>query len=60
MVSMVHALPSLQLVGHELGGSHVSGDVTTPSPQVAEQSVSLPMVQPAGQQPSPFVQVVIA
>jgi hypothetical protein len=55
----VQALPSLQLVGHELGGSHVSPLSTTPLPQLAEQSVSVAASQPVGQQPSPGVQVLM-
>jgi hypothetical protein len=41
------------------GGSHVSGAVTTPSPQRAMQSVSVPIVAPGGQHPSPAIGVVI-
>jgi hypothetical protein len=52
--SIVQAFPSLQFVGQELGGSQVSGAVTTRSPQARGQSGSLPISQPAGQQPSPL------
>ena len=58
--STVHALPSSQLAGQELGGSQVSPASTTPLPQLAEQSESLTEVQPAGQQPSPGAQVLMA
>lgn len=55
--SVVQALRSLQspaFVGHPFCalGSQRSGGVTTPSPQLALQSGSLPMLQPRGQQPS--------
>jgi hypothetical protein len=59
MVSIVHALLSSQVVGHVLGGSQVSPAEITPSPHLGEQSLSLPMLQPAGQQPSSFAQAVI-
>src|SRR5690349_3731618 len=49
---MVQALPSLQLVLHEPGGSHVSPGSVTPLPQAREQSLSVLALQPAGQQPS--------
>ncbi len=52
-VSIVQALPSLQLVLHELGGSQVSPGSITPFMHVREQSLSLLALQPAGQQPSP-------
>src|SRR5262249_60299603 len=58
-VSVVHALPSSQLVGHAPGWpagmavSHVSGGVTTPSPHVAGQSLSVPWFCPPRPQPSP-------
>ena len=63
-MSVVQAMPSLQLVGQELGPdtipvSQVSPDSTTPLPQTAVQSVSLVALQPEGQQPSPEVQVVM-
>lgn len=51
LVSMVHALPSLQSAGQL--PSQVSPLSTVPLPHVAEQSLSLLLVQPAGQQPSP-------
>jgi hypothetical protein len=57
-VSVVQALPSLQEVGQL--PSQVSLASTTPSPQYAEQSWSLAVTQPAGQQPSPLLHVVIA
>src|SRR6266571_854206 len=60
--SVVQASASLQssAVGHAPGWpagmrvSQVSGGVTTPSPHVPGQSLSLPASAPAGQQPSPF------
>src|SRR5947208_13780821 len=55
---MVEALRSLQSLGQL--PSQVSLVPTMVSPQNAEQSVSLPWLQPAGQQPSPLTQVVIA
>jgi hypothetical protein len=54
--SVVHATPSLQLVGQLAGGSHVSPDSTLPLPHTAAHSASLAPLQPAGQQPSPLVQ----
>ena len=56
----MHALPSSQLVGQELGGSQVSPLSTTPLPHPAEQSESLAEVQPVGQHPSPVAQVLMA
>jgi hypothetical protein len=56
----VHALPSSQLAGQLLDGSQVSPESTTLLPQVAEQSVSLALLHPVGQQPSPATQVVMA
>jgi hypothetical protein len=56
----VQATPSSQLAGHELGGSQVSPLSTTLLPQVAEQSVSVVKLQPAGQQPSPELQMTMA
>jgi len=56
--SAVHALPSLQSVGQL--PSQVSPGWTTPSPQKPLQSESFAVVHPAGQQPSPLWQVVIA
>jgi hypothetical protein len=41
---VVQALPSSQLAGHELGGSHVSPELTTPLPQVL--SPRTPVVPP--------------
>ena len=58
-VSVVQALPSLQLVGQLLGGSQVSPGSTTPLSQVAEQSSSSLALQPLGQQPSPLLHAVI-
>src|SRR5262245_4415051 len=57
MVSTVQALPSLHEVGQEDGGSQVSPTSMVPLPQLAEQSLSLPLLQPAGQQLSPLAQV---
>ena len=57
--SMVQAMPSLQLVGHVLGGSQVSPGSRTPLPHMDEQSLSLRLVQPPGQQPSPPAQLTI-
>jgi hypothetical protein len=57
--SFVHAFPSLQLVGQLAFGSHVSPASTTLFPQLAEQSVSFALLQPAGQHPSPFLQLTI-
>ena len=56
----MQALPSSQLAGQEAGGSQVSPLSTTLLPQLAEQSVSVVGSQPAGQQPSPGVQVAMA
>jgi hypothetical protein len=58
MESIVHALPSLQSAGQL--PSHVSPGSTTRLPQLAEQSLSLLLLQPAGQQPSPVVHWVSA
>ena len=63
--SAVQTMPSSQLVGHEpvplvIAVSQVSGEVTTPSPQAAAQSESVPIVAPEGQQPSPSAGEVIA
>ena len=55
--SVVQALPSLQEVGQEDGGSQVSPFSTTPLPQVDEQSESVFALHPAGQQPSPATHV---
>ena len=53
-VQASRSLQSAALLGQPLAarGSQRSGGVTTPSPQLALQSGSLPMVQPRGQQPS--------
>jgi hypothetical protein len=59
-VSVVHTLPSLQLVGQLEGGSQVSPGSITPLPQAAAQSSSFPLVHPEGQHPSPLSQVVMA
>jgi hypothetical protein len=45
--------------GVELRGSQVSPELTTPSPQLASQSESLPTLEPLGQQPSPPTRIVI-
>jgi hypothetical protein len=42
-----------------LVGSHVSGASTRPSPQLIEQSLSLPKSQPIGQHRSPDAQIAI-
>jgi len=60
VVSTVHALPSLHVVGQVPGGSQVSPGSITPLPHVVEQSPSLFALQPAGQQPSPLSQLTIA
>jgi hypothetical protein len=57
--SVVHAMPSLQLVGQLAGGSQVSPGSTTLLPQLAVQSASFEPLHPGGQQPSPFVQAMI-
>jgi hypothetical protein len=56
---MVQALPSLQLVGQDEGGSQVSPGSTTVLPHRAEQSESVTALQPVGQQPSPPMQVLM-
>jgi hypothetical protein len=53
-------MSSLHEVGQEDFGSQVSPFSTTPFPQVGGQSESLLALQPAGQQPSPETQVVMA
>ena len=59
--STVHGSPSSgQAVGQVDGGSQVSPAWIRPSLQVAAQSASVAAVQPAGQQPSPLKQAVIA
>jgi hypothetical protein len=55
--SSVHAMRSSQLAGHEAGGSQVSPLSSEPLPQLAEQSTSVVWLQPAGQQPSPELQM---
>jgi hypothetical protein len=52
-MSMVQAFPSLQLLGHDEGGSQVSPVSTTSFPQLGEQSLSLLALHPDAQQPSP-------
>jgi hypothetical protein len=54
--STVQAFASLHeaSVGQEPGGSHVSPASGTPFPQLTEQSLSVLLLQPAGQQPSPL------
>ena len=59
MVSTVHGLLSLQLVGQVPGGSHVSPGSTTPLPHTGVQLLSVLALQPPGQQPSLLVQVVM-
>lgn len=59
-MSVVHALPSAQLVGQLDTGSQVSPGSTTELPHVAEQSSSVVASQPAGQHPSAFAQDTIA
>jgi hypothetical protein len=51
--SLVHLLPS----SHDAGQlpSHISPVSTVPLPQFAEQSVSVTLVHPSAQQPSPPV-----
>ncbi len=56
-VSWVQASLSSQLCGQS--PSQVSPESTMSLPQVAEQSLSVAFVQPAGQQPSPSLQPVI-
>jgi hypothetical protein len=61
--STVHAFPSLHaatLAGQELRGSQVSPASMVPLLQVTLQSRSLLLLQPGGQQPSPFAHCVIA
>jgi hypothetical protein len=55
--SLVQTFPSSQLVGQLPGGSQVSPGSTTPLSQRGAQSLSLFALHPAGQQPSPPVQV---
>jgi hypothetical protein len=63
-VSRVQTMPSLQLVGQApaplaIDVSQVSPLDTTPSPHRAGQSLSVPMLAPIGQQPSPLAGAVI-
>jgi hypothetical protein len=55
---VVHEFPSSHVAGQL--PSHVSPDSTTPLPHTAVQLLSFVWLQPGAQQPSPFVQVVIA
>jgi hypothetical protein len=57
--STVQAFPSSQVVGQLEDGSQVSPASTLPLPQLAEQSPSVVLSQPAGQQPSPLLQAVM-
>jgi len=50
-VSIVQLLPSLQVAG-QLPSQFSPGSMT-PFPQYGEQSLSLPLVHPDGQHPSP-------
>ena len=52
----MQSLLSSQVAGHVLEGSQVSPASRTPLPQLTEQSVSVVLSQPVGQQPSPDVQ----
>jgi hypothetical protein len=54
--SIVHTLASSHSVRQESGGSQVSPGSTTPLPQLGGQSMSLLLLHPAGQQPSPEAQ----
>jgi hypothetical protein len=60
-VSAVHALLSSQPLGQGMADplSHVSPASTTPLPQLEEQSLSMFLLQPAGQHESPLVHWVI-
>src|SRR5215831_17703928 len=64
--SRVHASASSQLRGHAPGApvviarSQVSPSSTLPLPQMTRQSLSSSAEQPAGQQPSPSLQALIA
>ena len=53
-------MPSSQVVGQVDFGSQVSPFSTTPLPHAGEQSESVLALHPAGQQPSPPTQVVMA
>jgi hypothetical protein len=59
--SVVQLSPSSQLVGHAMAPllSQVSLASMCPSPQLPEQSLSLLVLQPSGQQPSPERQFLI-
>jgi hypothetical protein len=54
---LVHPMGG-QVVGQVPGGSQLSAASSTPLPQAATQSLSLPALQAGGQQPSPPMQVV--
>jgi len=54
-MSVVQAFPSSQVAAQESGGSQVSPRSSTPSPQLAEQSLSVLSSQPAAQQRSSSV-----
>src|SRR5262245_4745765 len=59
-MSAVQALPSLLVVGQEVGGSQFSPVSSRPLPHTLWQSLSRlpgPVLQPAGQQPSPSMQL---
>ena len=56
----MQAFLSSQEVGQEDFGSQVSPLSTTPLPHFGAQSESLLALHPAGQQPSPATQVVMA
>jgi hypothetical protein len=53
--SWVQALPSSQLVGHEVAGSQVSPASTMPLPQVAPGAAAVPELAPAPVAPPPLV-----
>lgn len=57
-ISLVQAMPSSHVAGH--APSQISWASTTPLPQDAEQSSSVVLLHPAGQQPSPAAQPVRA
>jgi len=59
MTSDVHGFPSSQLVGQLDGGSQVSPSSIAPLPHSAAQSLSVVLLHPSGQQPSPFVHEVM-
>jgi len=60
ILSVVHALKSLQLAGQDDGGSQVSPFSTTPLPHFGWQSESLLALHVGGQQPSLPTQTVMA